>query len=121
MRRFAAALSFVALPLSALAQPVTGPYFSLGAGVSLQQNEDHKKPAATDVEHQLTFHPGFAGQASLGYGMGYGLRFEAEGDFIDNVVRSEEKYPVSRRTGGVEEKYGGYVNAIYDFDLPFPV
>ena len=72
------------------------------------------------------FHPGFAGKISAGYGLGNGLRAEIEGDYLDNVVRGGEVVPpdgvnAPRHAGGLEQKYGGFVNVLYDFDFGLPV
>ena len=113
---------------AAAAQPVAGPYVSLGAGVNLQQNEIVKAaPLARDYNNlEYTFHPGFAGKASAGYGLGRGLRVEIEGDYISNVVRGgQAPFPdgrnLPRSGGGLEQKYGGFVNVLYDFNLGLPV
>ena len=122
-------VSAVGLPAATAAQPIAGPYVSLGAGVNLQQN-DIVTPAPilrtdySDVVYK--FHPGFAGKVSAGYGLAYGLRAEIEGDYLDNVVRggevvSPEVVNKPRRAGGLEQKYGGFLNVLYDFNLGLPV
>ncbi len=124
-----AGASALALPAVAAAQPVAGPYVSLGAGVNLQQN-DIVTPAPilrTDYSNVVyKFHPGFSGKVSAGYGLGNGLRAEIEGDYLDNVVRGGEVVlpdgvNTPRRAGGLEQKYGGFVNVLYDFSLGLPV
>lgn len=113
------------VPACAWAQPVSGPYVSLGAGVNLQQNEIIDAAPAVGIfrDREDSFHPGFAGQASLGYGFGNGLRVEVEGDYLDNVVRGQTVAGVSSdiRAGGVEEKYGGFANVLYDFSFGLPI
>ena len=113
------------VPVCAFAQPVSGPYVSLGAGVNLQQNEIINAAPAVGIyrDREDSFHPGFAGQASLGYGFGNGLRAEIEGNYLDNVVRGQTVAGVSSdlRAGGVEEKYGGFVNVLYDFGFGLPI
>jgi outer membrane protein OmpA-like peptidoglycan-associated protein len=112
----------------AYAQAVTGPYVGLGAGVSLQQNEIVAPAPTLNFENKIiyTFHPGFAGQASAGYGLGNGLRAEIEGDYVSNVVRGAQGLTDlgandPRRAGGIEKKYGGFLNVIYDVSLGLPV
>ena len=116
------------LPVLAAAQPVTGPYVSVGAGVNLQQNEIVTAVAPNDFSTDViyTFHPGFAGRAGAGYGFGNGFRAEIEGDYTDNVVRGgqdrlSDGLSPSRRAGGVEQKYGGFADVLYDFSLGLPV
>ncbi len=113
---------------AARAQPVAGPYVSLGAGVNLQQNEIvAAAPLARDYNNlEYSFHPGFAGKASAGYGLGNELRAEIEGDYISNVVRGGQYvFPdgqnLPRSGGGLEQKYGGFLNVLYDVSLGLPV
>ena len=116
------------IPATAAAQPVAGPYVSLGAGVNLKQN-DIVTPAPTlgfDQNVEYSFHPGFAGQASAGFGFWRGLRAEIEGDYLSNVVRGAQQILPDgqnppRRGGGLERQYGGFVNVLYDFDFGMPV
>ena len=123
-----AGVSVLGLPAAVAAQPVAGPYVSLGAGVNLQQN-DIVTPAPilhTDYSNVVyKFHPGFAGKVSAGYGLGNGLRAEIEGDYLDNVVRGGEVVSPDgannpRRAGGLEQKYGGFLNVLYDLSLGLP-
>jgi outer membrane protein OmpA-like peptidoglycan-associated protein len=126
-----AAFMMLALPTVTAAQPVVGPYVSLGAGGNLQQNEivpPTHNPTTSNFKSDViyTFHPGFAGRVATGYGIGHGLRLEMEGDYLDNVVRgAQETLPDGttppRRGGGVEQKYGGFVNVLYDADFGLPV
>ena len=116
------------VPCLAEAQPVTGPYVSLGGGVNLQQNEIVKPAPSLGYPNKViyTFHPGFAGELSAGYGLGNGLRAEIEGDYLSNVVRGAQGLTplgenLPRRGGGLEKKYGGFLNIIYDLDLGLPI
>jgi OOP family OmpA-OmpF porin len=116
-----ATTSFV-LPGLAAAQPVTGPYVSGGAGVNLLQDQTiAAAPSLREPKRTAVFDPGFAGQVSLGYGLGNGLRIEIEGDYLNNKIRKIEFPDTPRRAGGTEEQYGGMVNALYDFDLGLPI
>ncbi len=125
---------FAGLPVIAAAQPVTGPYVSLGGGVNLQQNELVAPALPLNLKDKViyTFHPGFAGKVSAGYALGNSLRAEIEGDYTSNVVRGAQG-PLSapqaaatfgdnpsRRAGGFEQKYGGFVNVLYDIGLGLP-
>jgi outer membrane protein OmpA-like peptidoglycan-associated protein len=106
----------------AAAQPVVGPYVSLGAGVNLQQTEIVKADPLVGSfgNHAYSFDPGFAGQASVGYGIGYGFRVEAEGDYFINSVKGFHPVNGPITTGGQEQKYGGFGNILYDFDFGLP-
>ena len=117
-----------ALPAIVSAQPLSGPYVSLGAGVNLQQNEIVTPAPAlgflNDVHYK--FHPGFAGTAAAGYGLGNGVRVEIEGDYISNKVRGADALTdtglnLPRHAGGLERKYGGFLNVLYDVPLGLPV
>ena len=92
-----------------LAQPVTGPYVSLGAGVDFLQNEivTGASPFDRVAKADYRFNAGFAGQVSLGYGLGNGFRFEVEGDYANNGVR-KVGYLFPVRGGGHEQQYGGF-------------
>ena len=106
---------------TAASQPLSGPYVSLGAGANFLQDEILDPSARLRLPQQTAvFDPGFAGEVSLGWGFGNGLRAEIEGDFLDNHVRKVDS-PAPRRAGGTEEQYGGMVNVLYDFDVPFPI
>ncbi len=114
-----AAACFAALPALAMAQPVTGPYVSLGAGVNLQQDEI-REPLDGN-KHFFSFDPGVASQFSIGYGLGYGLRVEIQGDYDRSQVKGFSSSNAGERAGGDEEKWGGFGNVLYDFDLGLPI
>lgn len=75
--------------------PISGAYVSLGAGVDFQQNEIlGAVPAEGAPQRSAHFDkPGFAGEASLGYGFGNGLRVELGGDCLNDHAQD----PVSVR------------------------
>ena len=122
MKRFCLACSCV-IPVLAQAQPVAGPYVSLGGGANIQQNEIVEASSYPRFPNNLNykFDVGATGQVSLGYGLGNGLRAEIEGDFITNHVRGISGTERPARAGGFEQKYGGFVNVLYDVPLPLPV
>jgi len=99
LRAILAAATILSLPaIAAHAQPVTGPYVSLGAGTAIEI------PSASDYEDSYAgefigaftgsdkysfknqFKPSYAGVAAAGYGFGNGFRVELGGDFIRNTV-----------------------------------
>jgi OOP family OmpA-OmpF porin len=121
MKRTFLTVTLLALPLAAQAQPVTGPYVSLGAGVNFLQNEIAKpNNGYGPLERSYVFDPGVAAFASAGYGLGNGLRIELEGDYLNNHVRKAQ-FEIPLRAGGYQQQFGGFVNALYDFDFGLPV
>ena len=107
----------------AATMPVSGAYVSLGAGVDFQQNEIlGAVPAAGAPQRSAHFDkPGFAGEASLGYGFGNGLRVELEGDYLNDHVRKiPSPFGFVRRAGGYQQQYGGFANVLYDIPVALP-
>ena len=131
-------------PLTVQAQPISGVYVSIGTGVNFLQDEQVRVAGATGSSvgldaARLRFDPGLRALASVGYGFGNGLRIEIEGDYFRNTLSRVGQtssgavfnrfagLPTSAR--GTEEKYGGFVNALFDLDtsllglgsLPFAI
>jgi outer membrane protein OmpA-like peptidoglycan-associated protein len=122
-RRGLGGVAAVLLPVLASAQPVTGPYISLGAGVDFLQTQilepyDGYGP----TKRRFSFNPGPAGQATFGYGFGNGLRLELEGDYAYSQF-SGVKFPngAAGVAYGHETQFGGFANLAYDFNLGLPV
>ena len=144
LRKALLAAAVLAMPAVAKAQPIAGPYISLGAGMNFLQDEilkPHTPVRETNVRTGLardltlndlrhsniptrfTSHfiePGLASEASFGWGLGNGLRFEIEGFYNYNHIHKMEgtKYPTL--AGGQNDEYGGMFNALYDFDIGMP-
>lgn len=122
------ALSILALPAAAWAQPVNGVYVSLGGGFNLIANskDSIKRVTAAGVTvptnaNKIQFNNGEVAVASVGYGFGNGWRVELEGDFYHNGLdelrlTSGAKLPAS----GNENKFGVMANGFYDFDISVP-
>ena len=122
----------LAAPVAARAQTISGVYVGTGAGVNFLQSEQLRSPAIAGSNFnlgnsRLQFDPGFRALASIGYGFGNGLRVELEGDYFRNSlsrIKRSGSGPVfgnglpsqAISASGNEEKYGGFVNAIWDFD-----
>ena len=113
-----------AAPAVALAQPVTGPYISLGAGGNYIQDQNLNRLSIEGVGTSYgTYNNGHIrtdanvlGSGAVGYGLGNGFRIELQGDYTKNTITSFS----SLNGGGREEQYKGFVNVLYDFDLsPF--
>ena len=110
-------------PIMAHTQPISGPYIHLGGGVDFLQNENVKDSGFGPTPRHYTFDPGGAAFGAVGYGLGNGLRFEAEGSYSYNHVHGVElpsQYN-SERAGGHQQQYGGFGNVLYDFNLGLPV
>jgi outer membrane protein OmpA-like peptidoglycan-associated protein len=114
LRNALLAATMLALPVAAQAQPVTGLYVGAGVGGDYFTDTSVK---TTIGNGKLTSKGGFAGELSVGYGLGNGLRLELEGDGIDS--QSNAKKPA--HGGGTLYSYGGFANALYDFSLGLPV
>ncbi len=115
----------------ALAQPVTpapvnqspaGPYISLGGGAgfnSTLNTQSSTLPGLNGKHWHLD--TGAAGEVSLGWAFGNGLRLEGNADLLTNKVSGVSNADVPQRAGGLESKFGGFVNLMYDFRLGLPV
>jgi outer membrane protein OmpA-like peptidoglycan-associated protein len=120
------ASSILAAPLAvptlahAQAQPVTGLYVGAGAGANFLSNETVKSitfpnGAKAGYGTNPKFDTGFVGLASIGYGLGNGVRVELEGNYRENSGRLAAGFGTIER--GDSRKYGAMVNALYDFNL----
>jgi OOP family OmpA-OmpF porin len=131
------AATVLATPFAASAQPVTGLYVGAGVGVNIQTQEDIKNfnPAPVlfpgnglPTTSHLNGSTGFAGVVSLGWGFGNGLRAEIEGNYRNNhlsglsgaflgVPGGGGNASIGGFNGGTtEQKFGGMVNVLYDFN-----
>ncbi|WP_245762262.1 OmpA family protein [Falsiroseomonas stagni] len=119
------AATFLALPLAAQAQPISGLYVGAGAGVNLLQESDVSisGPLAAgltraDRSATVEFSYGWVGVVSLGYGFGNGVRAELEASYRTNEVDSITGFNTRPlRSSGTATSYGIMANALYDFDL----
>ena len=116
-----------AAPAAAIAQPVTGPYISLGAGANYLQEQNLTAisfPQAggytsygTGTNGHIKTNVDVMGSAAIGYGLGNGFRIELQGDYRQNKLKSFGGLGGS----GSEQQYEGYLNVLYDFDLGLPI
>ena len=75
------------------------------------------------------YDPGISVFGALGYGLGNGLRLEIEGDYNYATVgrlrnrgfNQGNQVNTPNGSGGSNQWYGGFLNALYDFDLGLPV
>jgi opacity protein-like surface antigen len=116
------AATVLGVPAVASAQPVSGLYIGAGAMANFLQTETIKhveSPYLGNVQHgsNPVFDPGWGGVASIGYGLGNGVRVEIEGDYRDNGLQSYKGAVAAGRPSGNEESYGVMANALYDFSF----
>ncbi len=114
------AATVMALPLAAQAQPVTGLYVGAGVGINYLEQESVSGTVGgiTGASGQLKSQIGPAAVLSVGWGFGNGLRAEVEGNWMDNKfdnIATGFNADVGS-AGGFEQKFGGMVNAFYDFN-----
>ena len=111
----------LAVPVVASAQPVTGLYVGVGGGPNIEQNESIRASTGLGTPpFTAKYDIGGTGVASIGYGLGNGVRVEIEGDYRYNQVKNVTGGGVSTSSGGYQENYGAMANALYDFDLGIP-
>jgi OOP family OmpA-OmpF porin len=110
------AATMLTLPIVANAQPITGLYVGAGIGANYMMDEHAKvsTPLGT-TSGNLSSRIGPAGEISLGYGLGNGLRAELEGSYIANSFNSG--HGGFTNFGGTEQKYGAMANVLYDFTM----
>ncbi len=101
---------------AATAQPVTGPYVSLGGGGNLLQDETIRQNENFPGS-KLRFDIGETGVGAVGYGFGNGFRVEIEGNYRRNDLMHllGTSFPTS--AGGNQTNYGGMANAFFDLDV----
>jgi len=129
-------------PFAVQAQPVDGLYIGAGAGVNWKQqqtinsftgvagplagvNLGAANPTAANnffgtggnTGLKLNYATGWVAVASVGYGLGNGLRFELEGNARQNRLHSLHGTVFPTASGGNNTSYGVMVNAFYDFDI----
>ena len=112
---------FLATPVVAMAQPITGPYIGAGGGLNAPQNPRITTYGAGFRGGQTTLKEGYGynGELAVGYGLGNGFRFEIEGDFMHAGVRQlAEPFPTN--SSGNVRTWGAMVNALYDLDIGIP-
>ncbi len=115
----------VAFSHAASAQPVTGPYVSLGAGYSMESSQKAKdiyvNGHGTGQTARIFANGGYDITGAVGYGLGNGFRAEIEGDYINNGFNKVKLGGADYATKGHEGRYGVFANAYYDFNLGLPI
>jgi outer membrane protein OmpA-like peptidoglycan-associated protein len=116
LRNALLAATIMAAPVAAMAQPVTGPYVSLGAGYNWMQG--NSIGVGTKSKPTLKDDGGPIGSVSVGYGLGNGLRIELQGDYRYD----HGSFYKGALTGGANvQNYGAFGNVLYDLPLDLPV
>jgi len=122
LRSALVAATMLALPVAANAQAVNGIYVGAGAGVNIMQQEEVTGvPGLTTTSGKFGSTVGPAVVLSLGYGFGNGLRAEIEAGYRYNTLNNMSGFGVSPTGGAKEQKFGGMVNVLYDFNLGWAV
>jgi outer membrane protein OmpA-like peptidoglycan-associated protein len=112
----------VVMSHAANAQPVTGPYVSLGAGYNMESSQKAKNlvGSASPNTARIYTHNGYDVTGAVGYGLGNGWRVELEGDYMKNGFDKMRVDGTDNASGGAEGRYGVFANAYYDFDIGLP-
>ena len=112
----AAASAAICLAGAASAQPVTGPYVSLGGGGNLLQDETLRLNE-NFPGNKLRYDVGETGVGAAGYGFGNGFRVELEGNWRQNDLMHllGTNFPTS--AGGNQTNYGAMANVFFDLDV----
>ncbi len=123
LRKSLVVAGLLALPAVAMAQPVSGPYVSLGAGYDYPAQQTINSlsgPGGSVPVSGANIHSnsgGFTIPAAVGYGFGNGLRVEIEGMYL-NVNQDVRAAGITG--SGTNNSYGAFVNVYYDFDIGVP-
>jgi outer membrane protein OmpA-like peptidoglycan-associated protein len=103
----------------AWAQPVSGPYVSLGGGANFLQDERIRENPFF-APSKLAFDTGWDGAGAVGYGFGNGFRVEIEGNYRRNNLSGFTGLASPASVGGSEQNYGALANVIFDMDVGSP-
>ncbi len=124
-RKLAAAALLSSIPAAGYCQPVNGLYVGAGVGVGFLQDGGINNIQFPKYGQSVGGLSGRSGDghtqagivtsASLGYGFGNGLRLELQGDWRQSQINIAS----GLYSGGKEQQFGGFVNALYDFNLTF--
>jgi len=121
LRNTLLAATIMALPVAAMAQPVTGLYVGGGMGYNYLDNVNAtlRAPAAAGLPNNgtgsgLSGNGGFVGILDGGWGFGNGFRAEVSGEYRNNPMHG----PRAGGVGGVTfQTFGVMVNGLYDFNV----
>ncbi len=115
------AATLIGLPVAAgAAEPVQGLYVSGGLGANLMQDEKVSTTIGPyAASGNISPNAGFAALAAVGWGFGNGFRAEAELNYRYNSFPGNGGSQLGG-SGGYEQKFGGMLNAYYDFNNVAP-
>ncbi len=114
------AMSILAIPSVALAQPVNGLYVGAGAGYDYLARQNFESlsvngvPAAAPPGLKMESNNGWTIPVAVGYGFGNGVRVELEGMYLHV---QQHLGGTGANGSGVNNTLGALVNAYYDFDI----
>jgi len=116
------AVPAIALPTLAKAQPITGVYVGAGAGYDYQSNNKLTGAPGGLGGSRAYYKGSVSGTGSVGYGLGNGLRFEVEGIYLRATDKQLKPGFIAPKFDfhGYTQKYGGFVNGLYDIDVGLP-
>jgi outer membrane protein OmpA-like peptidoglycan-associated protein len=116
-----AAATCLALPIVAHAQPVTGPYVSLGAGTTIL-NPAPINNSDQSFEGKVLYKETYSGVVGAGYGFGNGFRVELSGDFYRNTAHKIDGNDGSQTpVTGAQKTYGAMALVYYDIPVGLPI
>ncbi|MBX9700928.1 MAG: P44/Msp2 family outer membrane protein, partial [Acetobacteraceae bacterium] len=140
LRKGLLAATMLALPMAAAqAQPVTGLYIGAGVGANFRMTDDSAKfgTGFGTTTGSIETNTGWVALGAVGWGFGNGLRVELEGNYRQNDGRGNLASARTVATGtaaaptstsistfgqnGQFQTYGAMVNALYDFNMGWPV
>ena len=105
------------------APATSGPYISLGGGVNFENalTATESPLIGNPGSHSWHYNDGESGVFGIGWAFGTGLRLEVDTNYLNNQQNSVSGYGPGFRAGGLEQKVGGLVEALYDIHLGLPV
>jgi OOP family OmpA-OmpF porin len=116
------ATAFLATPVAAMAQPISGLYVGAGAGLHAPINPNitpYGRGYGTGLL-ELNQDFGFNSNLAIGYGIGNGFRFEIEGTFMRSGVNQLRGTPFPTASTGTVRTWGVMANAVFDLDVGSP-
>ncbi len=121
LRFILTAATCLALPIAAHAQPVTGPYVSLEGGVDFLMPVTFHE-SLHNTSGKMQYRPGYAGVASLGYGLGNGWRVQLSMDDLHTTLHEIDGSAFGHaRASGIHTTWGPMIDALYDMNIGLPI